>query len=474
MGDTNEVFEKAVSIVKEAIAAETNGDYRLAHSKYISSLEYFVHTLKYEKNPQKKALIKKYADDYMTRAEELREYLENEKNKPKKNKKKKKKKKKKATDDDDNDDEGDSSDEDESKEDKEEKKMAGQLAESIVSEKPNISWDDVAGLASAKQSLKEAVTLPRRFPQLFTGKRKPWKGILFYGPPGTGKTYLAKALATEEDSTFFNVSSAQLVSKWQGESEKQIMGLFKLARAKAPSIIFIDEIDSMCTARNDGENEASRRIKTQFLVQMDGVVKNKGSDGGHVLLLGATNTPWDLDTAILRRFDKRIYLGLPGEAARQTMFRIHLGKTPHNLTDADFRELAKITDKYSGSDISTVVKEALMEPIRKCNSAKFFKVDPETKRLSPVDQELDPPCPMCVPNLSTTPPALLKSVCSNCSCQRITLWEIAKDDAERLEVPPISIGDFRTVIGNGGAKTVDETMLNRFVEWTHEHGQSGA
>jgi len=131
-----------------------------------------------------------------------------------------------------------------------------------VAEKPNVKWDDVAGLHNAKKSLQEAVILPIKFPEAFQGVRKPWKGILLYGPPGTGKTFLAKACATESQCTFFSVSSASLISKYVGESAKKIKNLFSLAREKKPSIIFIDEIDSLCGARGEGENEASKRVKT--------------------------------------------------------------------------------------------------------------------------------------------------------------------------------------------------------------------
>jgi vacuolar protein-sorting-associated protein 4 len=197
------------------------------------------------------------------------------------------------------------------------KKLRAGLTSAILVDKPNIRWDDVAGLEAAKESLKEAVILPIKFPHLFTGKRTPWRGILLYGPPGTGKSYLAKAVATEAKSTFFSVSSSDLVSKWQGDSERYVhfyaMGriilsmcyvrrlvkqLFQMAREAKPAIIFIDEVDSLAGTRNEGESEGSRRIKTEFLVQMNGV----GHDDTGVLVLGATNIPWQLDPAIKRRY----------------------------------------------------------------------------------------------------------------------------------------------------------------------------
>ncbi|XP_043937570.1 vacuolar protein sorting-associated protein 4A [Protopterus annectens] len=190
------------------------------------------------------------------------------------------------------------SDSDSEGENPEKKKLQEQLMGAIVMEKPNVRWNDVAGLESAKEALKEAVILPIKFPHLFTGKRTPWRGILLFGPPGTGKSYLAKAVATEaNNSTFFSVSSSDLMSKWLGESEKLVKSLFELARQHKPSIIFIDEVDSLCGSRNENESEAARRIKTEFLVQMQGVGNN--NDG--ILVLGATNIPWVLDSAIRRR-----------------------------------------------------------------------------------------------------------------------------------------------------------------------------
>ena len=159
------------------------------------------------------------------------------------------------------------------------------------------------------------------------------------------------------------------MSKYVGESEKQIRNLFNLARAKKPSIIFIDEIDSMCGNRNDGENESSRRVKTEFLVQMQGV----GKDDKGILVLGATNLPWALDPAIRRRFDRRIYIALPEFEARLKMLKHNMKHNKHNLTEDDFKEFAERTDNFSGSDIATLVRDAVYEPLRRLQSATKFK-----------------------------------------------------------------------------------------------------
>lgn len=259
--------------------------------------------------------------------------------------------------------------------------------------------DDVSGLEGAKEALKEAVILPIKFPQFFTGKRQPWKGILLYGPPGTGKSFLAKAVATEADSTFFAMSSSDLVSKWQGESERLVKQMFEMAREKKPSIIFIDEIDSLCTARSEGESESSRRIKTEFLVQMDGV----GTAKGGILVLGATNVPWELDPAMRRRFEKRVYIALPESRARANMFKLNLGDTPHGITEAEFEIMGDRAAGYSGSDIAVVAREALMEPLRKCQTAKQFKVDAEGYYWPCSYPDNYPSCPYCPMDLSTAP-----------------------------------------------------------------------
>ena len=254
-------------------------------------------------------------------------------------------------------------------EDNEDDKLKEQLSGCLVTEMPNVSWDDVAGLENAKQALKEAVILPIQYPQLFEGKRQPWKGILLYGPPGTGKSYLAKAAATETKGRFFSVSAANIVSKFMGESERLIKALFELARKNKPAVIFIDEIDSVLSARSEGENEATRRLKTEFLIQMQGV----GKDDKGILVLGATNIPWGLDPAVRRRFQKKIYISLPESNARKLMLKLNLGDTYNDLTEEQFKILGDLTDGYSGSDIYNLTQDAIYGPLRKCQRATHFK-----------------------------------------------------------------------------------------------------
>ncbi|XP_055554889.1 katanin p60 ATPase-containing subunit A-like 2 isoform X6 [Falco biarmicus] len=234
---------------------------------------------------------------------------------------------------------------------------------------PNVKWDDIIGLDAAKRLVKEAVVYPIRYPQLFTGILSPWKGLLLYGPPGTGKTLLAKAVATECNTTFFNISASTIVSKWRGDSEKLVRVLFELARYHAPSTIFLDELESVMSQRgtaSGGEHEGSRRMKTELLVQMDGLARSDDL----VFVLAASNLPWELDSAMLRRLEKRILVDLPSKEARRVMIQHWLPPLSNSggvelRTDLDYSLLGQETDGYSGSDIKLVCKEAAMRPVRK-------------------------------------------------------------------------------------------------------------
>lgn len=239
----------------------------------------------------------------------------------------------------------------------------------IVEGGAKIEWADIAGQETAKQALQEMVILPAYRPELFTGLRAPAKGLLLFGPPGNGKTLLARAVATECSATFFNISAASLTSKYVGDGEKLVRALFAVARELQPSIIFIDEIDSLLSRRSAGEHEASRRLKTEFLVEFDGLPSGgsggSGADGvERIVVLAATNRPQELDEAALRRFPKRIPVRLPDLVTRQLLLTRLLAKQGCVLAAPAMRRLAESTDGYSGSDLTNLAKDAALEPIR--------------------------------------------------------------------------------------------------------------
>lgn len=197
------------------------------------------------------------------------------------------------------------------------------------------------------------------------GLRAPAKGLLLFGPPGNGKTLLARAVATECSATFFNISAASLTSKYVGDGEKLVRALFAVAREMQPSIIFLDEVDSLLSERSSHEHEASRRLKTEFLVEFDGLPSNP--DGDKIVVMAATNRPQELDEAALRRFTKRVYVTLPDLSTRELLLRKLLQKQGSPLNDESLRRLAQVTEGYSGSDLTALAKDAALEPIRELN-----------------------------------------------------------------------------------------------------------
>lgn len=297
---------------------------------------------------------------------------------------------------------------------------AKQILNDIIVQGDKVNWNDIAGLEIAKAALRETVVYPFLRPDLFMGLREPARGMLLFGPPGTGKTMLARAVATESKSTFFSISASSLTSKYLGESEKLVRALFGLAKALAPSIIFVDEIDSLLSQRSgSGEHETSRRIKTEFLIQWSDLQRaaagretserdKERGDANRVLVLAATNLPWAIDEAARRRFVRRQYIPLPEPSTRETQLRTLLGQQKHNLSDGNIERLVELTDGmpscpscisvflllrlrfysgFSGSDITALAKDAAMGPLRSLGEALLHMTMDDIRPIELIDFE---------------------------------------------------------------------------------------
>lgn len=233
--------------------------------------------------------------------------------------------------------------------------------ELVVTEKPEVNWAEVIGLDTAKKAVKEAIVYPVQRPDLFP---LGWpRGILLFGPPGCGKTLLAAAVATEIDANFYSIDAASIMSKWLGEAEQNVAKLFGSARKSStegkPAIVFVDELDSLM-GQHQNEVGGEIRVRNQFLKEMDGIV-DKGKNL-HVYVIGATNKPWDLDWAFIRRFQKRILVPLPDHHTRLMMLKLYTGNL--QIThDVDLHELARLSEGFSGSDIRDVCQSAQLSLI---------------------------------------------------------------------------------------------------------------
>lgn len=258
-----------------------------------------------------------------------------------------------------------------------EPKIIELIMSEIMDHGPPIGWDDIAGLEFAKTTIKEIVVWPMLRPDIFTGLRGPPKGILLFGPPGTGKTLIGKCIACQSGATFFSISASSLTSKWVGEGEKMVRALFAIARCHQPAVIFIDEIDSLLSQRSDSEHESSRRIKTEFLVQLDGATT---ASEERILVVGATNRPQEIDEAARRRLAKRLYIPLPEDGARRQIVTNLMSREKNNLKESELEIVVVASEGFSGADMTQLCREAALGPIRSINLSDIATISADQVR----------------------------------------------------------------------------------------------
>jgi len=303
----------------------------------------------------------------------------------------------------------------------------GEARQFAALERPKARFSDVVGQHVAKRALTNAVLVPQRFPSLVS-VAPPARGILLFGPPGTGKTLLARALAGEAGAAFFAIETKDLVDKWVGDTPKNIAALFAQARAAAPAIIFIDEIDALMAARQEGEHEASKQAKAQLLVALDGIEPLQG-----VLLVGATNHPSVLDVGFRRRFDVPVLVGLPNADERLELLHAKLGAAA--LPAAQMRALADAMQGFSCADVVRAVNAARRLQLDPLHASRFFAPGPAGYR--PLGDE--PPCPLCPMILSAD--AVKLRTCEACGAVHVsTLFKLEQGAA--FDVPPLALEHF--------------------------------
>ena len=313
---------------EKAVGYDQKGEYNLAVQHYLRSFDHLMTLVKYSDNKKLSEYYAETAEKYLNRVYEIKD--------------KKLIRQTEST-----------------------SKVDGEIKEAIdgtlLMEKPNVSWDDIAGLKEAKRAVEDAVIIPMKRRDLFEG-RESYRAMLLHGPPGCGKTLLAKAAASECDLPFFILSAADIMDKFVGESEKRIQALFAQAREHQPSIIFIDEFDALAPGEEANSSPVSDRIMGEVSTQLDGA-KSKSDD--RFLFWGATNSPWKLAPRIIRRFSRRIHIPLPDYDARLEIFKINIFKKPKINVAEDVRldELAKITEGYSGDDIKKLCMDVWYIPI---------------------------------------------------------------------------------------------------------------
>ncbi|KAL7529754.1 hypothetical protein ACHAXR_003138 [Thalassiosira sp. AJA248-18] len=338
----------------------------------------------------------------------------------------------------------------------------------MIEKSPGVQLYDVAGLDQAKLTLEEAFILPILHPELFTGGRQPYKTILFYGPPGAGKTRLAKAVATETDSLFCSVSPSIVTSKWYGESENIIRTIFETVRSKK-AVLFFDECDALCGSRDCSSLDTiPRNIVSELLLQMDGMT----TDDDNLVIIGATNKPWAIDSAILQRFEKRVYIPLPNNDARIEIIQIHLGESETSLENGDYDKLGNLTEGASGRDIKALVKRALMEPVRQCRKAKRFHLV-EGFYMPCLDSSNCKLCRCKHCRKSKGGRCSLQALGQNCKSCGTKRWEMDDFPPGTLKLDKLCMDDFERALEEWHT-TVKDDDLEEYETWTKTLGENGA
>ncbi|KAG0538377.1 hypothetical protein BDA96_03G230700 [Sorghum bicolor] len=334
----------------------------------------------------------------------------------------------------------------------------------IPASETGVTFDDIGALADIKESIRELVMLPLQRPDLFNGGLlKPCRGILLFGPPGTGKTMLAKAIANEVGASFMNISMSTIMSKWFGEAEKSIQALFSLATKIAPSIIFMDEVDSMLgTRERSNENEVSRRIKSEFMTHWDGILSKPSEK---ILVLGATNRPFDLDDAIIRRYEHRIMVGLPTLESRELIFHKLLSK--ENIENIDFKELGKMTEGYSGSDLKSLCVAAAYRPVRELlQKEKQMKKDKKEKEVQGKNVHVE--------NSQKEKSKMEKSKI-NKDMKAISEEDDEAEIDEVITLRPLIMEDLKQAKDEVSASfAIDGAVMNEIKQWNELYGRGGS
>lgn len=421
----NDYIQKGIEHVELANKAKTRGDTSEALRLLNIGLGYFNHILKNKQNKQLKETITPYVMTYLAEAEELKQLQQQPLC---------------AHNDGSSDLCAQSIGGGGERDEEDTNQRSQQISQTKVCTDYAIKWDEVIGLDGIKTLLREIIELPRELPHLFTGNRKVIQSVLLYGPPGTGKTFLAKALASNSGFAFYSVSSAELISKYVGDSEKNIKTLFDTLRADTPCILFLDEVEALCASR---EEQQHTKTVQQFLVQFDGLTGSDNSNEG-IFILACTNTPWALDTAMRRRLERKIYVSLPTEEERTELFAHYIGKNDHALKEEDFHLLARLTPCFSSADIKNLTKAACMQPWHTIRDATHF--------LRIEEKKLWLPCNANVENA-------------------IKLSYHAIQQKHEIAIPKITLQHVQDAMAHIKA-TIQEEELAKYDEWTIQYGSS--